>query len=55
VVGVSELTRMAQNLSTSTFKPLDMYAMAGLLYLLLNWCIAGGGLGLERALHWGRR
>lgn len=55
VVGVSELTRMAQNLSTSTFKPLDMYSMAGLLYLLLNWCIAGGGLGLERVLHWGRR
>jgi polar amino acid transport system permease protein len=55
VVGVSELTRMAQNLSTSTFKPLDMYAMAGLLYLVLNWIIATGGLGLERMLHWGRR
>jgi polar amino acid transport system permease protein len=55
VVGVSELTRMAQNLSTSTFKPLDMYAMAGLLYLILNWIIAAGGTGLERALHWGRR
>jgi ABC-type amino acid transport system permease subunit len=32
-----------------------MYAMAGLLYLILNWIIAAGGTGLERALHWGRR
>jgi polar amino acid transport system permease protein len=54
VVGVVELTRMAQDLSSSTYKPLDMFAAAGLLYLLINWVIAGLGTVLERRFRWGR-
>ncbi len=54
VVGVVELTRMAQDLAASTFKPLEMFATAGLLYLIINWTVAGGGMLLERRLRWGR-
>lgn len=36
VVGVVELTRMAQDLAASTFQPLPLFAAAGLLYLLIN-------------------
>ncbi|MCW6510859.1 amino acid ABC transporter permease [Lichenifustis flavocetrariae] len=54
VVGVVELTRMAQDLASSTYKPLDLYAAAGGLYLAINWLMAGLGRLLERRLRWGR-
>jgi len=54
VVGVIELTRMAQDLAASTYRPLELYAAAGLIYLIINLVIAGFGLGLERRLSWGR-
>lgn len=54
VVGVVELTRMAQDLASSTYKPLDLFAAAGLLYLVVNWVIAGLGTVLERRFLWGR-
>ncbi len=53
VVGVVELTRMAQDLASSTYKPLDMFAAAGLLYLVINWIIAALGTQLERRFRWG--
>ncbi len=53
VVGVVELTRMAQDLAASTFKPLQLFAAAGLLYLLINWLVAAGGAALERSFRWG--
>ncbi len=54
VVGMVELTETAKNLAASTFKPLDMYAGAGLLYLALNWLLAGAGQFGERLMRWGR-
>ena len=51
VVGVIELTRMAQNLSASSYKPLLYYSVAGALYFLINWVVAFGGTLLERHLR----
>ena len=53
VVGVIELTRMAQDLSASTFKPLQLYAVAGLLYFIINAVVASGARKLERSIRWG--
>lgn len=53
LVGVVELTRMAQDLAASTYKPLPLYAAAGLLYLVINWALAGLGTLAERRLRWG--
>lgn len=45
VVGIVELTRMAQDLAGSTFLPLQLFASAGLIYLVINWVVAlAGGL-----------
>ncbi|MBY5349657.1 amino acid ABC transporter permease [Rhizobium leguminosarum] len=45
VVGVIELTRMAQDLAGSTFLPLEIFASAGLIYFIINWIVAlAGGL-----------
>ena len=54
VVGVVELTRMAQDLASSTYRPLPMFATAGFLYLVINLGIAGLGAMLERRTRWGR-
>ena len=51
VVGVIELTRMAQNLSASTYQPLLFYSVAGAIYLVINWCVAGTGSLAERVLR----
>ncbi len=50
VVGIVELTRMAQDLAGSTFKPLEIFAAAGFLYLVINWVIARVGGMMERSL-----
>jgi len=54
VVGVVELTRMAQDLAASTYRPLELFAVAGCLYLVVNWLLAAGGATAERLLRWGR-
>lgn len=54
VVGVVELTRMAQDLAASTYKPVELYAAAGAIYFAINWMVAWGGRHLERRLQWGR-
>jgi polar amino acid transport system permease protein len=54
VVGVVELTRMAQDLDTSMFKPLQLYSCAGLLYFLINRGVAGCGTWIEKRMSWGR-
>ena len=54
VVGVVDLTRMAQDLAASTYRPLPIYATAGALYIALDWGIAGAGAALERRSRWGR-
>jgi polar amino acid transport system permease protein len=54
VVGVIELTRMAQDLAASTYRPLELYAAAGFIYLCINLLVALFGRGLEARLSWGR-
>ena len=54
VVGVVELTRMAQDLAASTFKPLQLFAAAGLIYLVVNLLVARGGAALEKSFRWGK-
>ncbi|MEO5606956.1 MAG: amino acid ABC transporter permease [Polaromonas sp.] len=53
VVGVIELTRMAQDLSASTFQPLPLYAAAALLYLVINSAVALAARRLEGSFRWG--
>jgi polar amino acid transport system permease protein len=48
VVGVAELTRVSQNISASTFRPLEIYLAAGVLYLALNAILALTGVAAER-------
>ena len=55
VVGVVELTRMAQDLSASTFRPIELFASAGLLYFVTNWTLSRLGRRLERSFTWGIR
>ena len=53
VIGVVELTRMAQDLAASTYKPLELYAAAGFVYLVINWLVATCGKASERLVRWG--
>jgi polar amino acid transport system permease protein len=48
VVGVLELTRMAQNIATSSFQPLELYIAAGVIYLLCIGVVTVLGALLER-------
>ena len=54
VVGVVELTRMAQDLDTSIYKPIQLYAAAGLLYFVINRGVSLAGAAAERKFAWGR-
>jgi polar amino acid transport system permease protein len=54
VGGVLELTRAAQNIAASTYRPLAVYLIAGLLYLLMTSAVAGLGALLERRLRLGQ-
>ena len=53
VVGVTELTRTAQNIAASTFRPLEIYITAGAFYLVLNLALAAAGGALEHRLREG--
>ncbi|MFK8252736.1 amino acid ABC transporter permease [Ancylobacter terrae] len=48
VVGVLELTRLAQNIATSTFQPLEIYLTAGAIYFAINAVISFAGDRAER-------
>lgn len=54
VVGVLELTRLAQNIAASTYKPLPAYAAAGLVYLIVTSCVGAAGKQLERKMAVGQ-
>jgi polar amino acid transport system permease protein len=41
---------MAQDLAGSTFLPLEIFASAGLIYLVINWIVALAGGLIERSL-----
>jgi polar amino acid transport system permease protein len=50
VVGIVEVTRMAQDLAASTYLPLQIFSSAALIYLIICWSIAIIGRTTERAL-----
>ncbi len=50
VVGVADITRDAQNLASSTYRPIEAFTIAGAYYLLLNIVLSGGGSSLSRML-----
>ncbi len=50
VIAVSDLTRRAQQVAASTFRPLDAYASALILYVTIGVLLAAVGLLLERRL-----
>jgi polar amino acid transport system permease protein len=50
VVGIADLTRVSMNIASSTYRPLEAYAGAGLFYLAINLCLAGLGNIAERRL-----
>ena len=54
VVGVADLTRTAQNIASSNYRPIETFAAAGALYLVLNVAVTGGGDALGRVLGRGR-
>lgn len=54
VVGVADLTRTAQNIASSSYRPIETFAAAGALYLLLNVVVGGAGAGLGRMVGRGR-
>ncbi len=43
VVGILELTRASQALASSTFRPLEAYAMCGVFYLVINFGLMAAG------------
>src|SRR5215211_1241471 len=47
-IGVGELLLTTQEIIGGTFKTMEFYALAGLLYLLLNLTISAGGWWVER-------
>ncbi|MFV0283665.1 MAG: amino acid ABC transporter permease [Castellaniella sp.] len=47
-VGVAEITRTAQNVAASTFRPLEAYLIAGLIYMLINGVLSILGHYAER-------
>lgn len=52
-IGVLELTRMAQAYAAETYRPLEMYVTAAVIYLLLNLALAGLGQLAERRIAYG--
>jgi len=50
VIGVTELTRTAQNVAASTYRPLESYFMAGLIYFVINGIVAWLGMLGEKRL-----
>lgn len=53
VVGILELTRVSQNLAASTFKPLEIYLAAGIIYLFINIVVIWAGGIAEKRLSKG--
>ncbi len=54
VVGVADLTRTAQNIASSDYRPIETFSTAGALYLVLNLLVGGAGEGLARLLGRGQ-
>jgi polar amino acid transport system permease protein len=54
VVGVGELTRVAQNITGQTYRPLEIYITAAAVYLVINAIISQLGRMAERRLQLGQ-
>lgn len=50
VVGIGELTRIAQNITGQTYRPLEIYVTAAVIYLVINAVLATAGRAGERRL-----
>lgn len=50
VIAVTELLRRSQQIVATTFKPLEVYLAAGLIYLAVNLILARVGAAAERRL-----
>ncbi|MOA30485.1 Inner membrane amino-acid ABC transporter permease protein YecS [compost metagenome] len=50
-VAVHELMRTAQTLASTTYRPIEFFAVAGLLYLLVTLCTGRLGSWLESRLR----
>lgn len=48
VLGVADLTYQAQTLSTTTFRPIEIFTFIGVVYFLLCWAISATAHVLER-------
>jgi len=53
VVGIGELTRVAQNITGQTYRPLEIYATAALIYFVINLILSQLGRLAERRLDFG--
>ena len=53
VVGVGELTRIAQNITGQTYRPLEIYVTTAVIYFVINAIVAWGGRLAERRLAHG--
>ncbi len=53
VVGVADLTRASQNIVARDLRPIEWYAAAGFIYLLINLALAWLGRAAERHLNLG--
>jgi len=51
VVGIGELTRVAQNITGQTYRPLEIYLAAAAVYFVINFTIALLGRKAERRLQ----
>ena len=51
VVGIAELTRVSQNITGQTYRPLEIYLAAAVIYLAINIVVALAGRGAERAME----
>ncbi|PZU73284.1 MAG: amino acid ABC transporter permease [Rhizobium sp.] len=51
IVGFVELSRAGQIVSNQTFRPLTVFALVGIIYLLICWPLSLWGAGVEKRLQ----
>ncbi|WP_319530473.1 amino acid ABC transporter permease [uncultured Cohaesibacter sp.] len=53
VVGIGELTRISQNITGETYRPLEIYIAAAVIYFVINWVLSLIGRLAEKKLQVG--
>ena len=53
VVGIGELTRISQNITGETYRPLEIYVTAAVIYFVINWILSIMGRLVEKKLQIG--